>query len=309
MNSKTNEIELLLTEIFDVLKAGHEADENENPLIKENLNSESKFGSIRIINKAKTIKGEEIILLEKAAINREKALVLLRQNHLTQGTKELIKTKQIIENVNLTKEANLIYSTYQAAAESFLCIKNNEYDEALVLMKNALETHKSLFLEFGHAIDARRIHLARNIARIMYVSNKETSSFQLSLQLLEYSISNKGTWPLTSCTLENPDDVSMYVKIFTINQLLKDINSILSNSQSDELIIYLENFINKLKKNTHIETPIVLNWLEAYYAIIRDDRIGFLKNALLFFQENNKSLPDANHSMLSLLGDNFLNSN
>lgn len=305
MTTNLTEKEDLLIQIFTTLQSDFDNQENEER--PTNSNTTSKFDSIKIISKAKTINKKEAHLLEEVALVRENALKLLRINDIHQGMHQLQESEELLGNKKLlSKEAFLIHSTYHCAAESFLCIKKKEYGKALKLMKEALNEHKILFEEFGHNVEARRIHLGRNISKILETSGEKLAGLELSLQLLEYSIIENRKWPLYECQIEQSNKVSSSLMLFTINQLLKSVNSILAKNQTGKFVTLLENSISEIKKYSLKEFEIILNWLEAYYSIIQNDEINFLKNALMFFGKNNELLPDAKNSLLTIMQEKGL---
>ncbi|MFK7947680.1 MAG: hypothetical protein AB8G11_08825 [Saprospiraceae bacterium] len=61
--------------------------------------------------------------METATIRREAGLVLLRQNKMEEGKTALDVAKQMVADNEICEEGQLITSTYQSAAESFLYLK------------------------------------------------------------------------------------------------------------------------------------------------------------------------------------------
>jgi len=306
MGLENQEVDSLFADIISILETQLTSDSAKN-VIKHSLqNAASEFRSIQIINEAKTISKNETVLLEGAALLREEALVHLRNNEIEEGKSKLEKVGDILTSNKLSAEASLIFSTFQSAAESFLHLKNRAFIKAYELMETALETHRELFENYGHRIEVRRIHLGRNMAKILSSNNKTTEAFKLSTLLIKYTITDSNIWPLDCCIVENPNTISSKDKMFVVNQLVNELIDILSQNSSEEIINIFDGLSSYLKQNSNKESEITLAWCNTYKATLNNDRLAYLKNAKLFFQKHDQLLPIANQFILTTLNGKFL---
>lgn len=267
-----------------------------------------KVRSIEILYETKTLKKQEVSLLETATIRREAGLVLLRQNKMEEGKTALDVAKQMVADNEICEEGQLITSTYQSAAESFLYLKQKDFDTALRLMKAALEFHRALFLAYGHPIAERRIHLSSNYAKVLVISGKQVDSFKLVTQLVTYIFTEEDNWPVDYCAVENLDKISVATTMHVLNQILKTVGGILLKSKHEEIWKLFDDLINALEQSKDSEVTATLSWCKAIKAMQNNDEITFLNNALCFFQNEKSLLPSAKKHLLTMLNTNFVSS-
>ena len=164
-----------------------------------------------------------------------------------------------------------------------------------------METHKDLFISFGHPIEQRRIHLARNIAKVLTVSNQPEKSFDLTTDLIQYTIQSKTPWSLEFCHLENPNTITSSEKNFVLNQLMSELGNILSKR-----LVSKDLAISKLTALSNLKSALISDWAKAYLAYIHRNQIEFLQHGLQFFKNYNDELPHA-HSYLLMCLQEFVN--
>jgi len=265
------------------------------------------FSSIKAIKEAKTITKSEAILLEWAALIREEALIDLRNNKIEEGNAKLKGSREILLYKRLSEEAHLINATFRSSVESFSYLKTHEFGKAHDLMINALNTHKTLFLKYGHSIEARRIHLVRNIAKILSASKREIEAFKLYTQLIKYIFNGADAWSFNFCILENPDIISLKMKNSIINQLLNEMINILSIENSNQMMFFLGELVKSLKQDSTKESKVIASWYKLCKAKFSNERISVLKNIKSFLQEHKSLIPSIDLFILKTLDEGFLN--
>jgi len=285
MDVEIQEIDNLLSDIIEILEVKPIVKNTECILAKSSPKPVVKFSSIKAIKEARTIIKREAVLLERAALIREDALKLLRVNKISEGKTKLNKAKEILVNVVLSREAFLINIIFQSSVESFFYLKIREFKKAHELMINSLKTHKVLYENYGHAIEARRIHLAMNVAKISSLSDDTISAFKLYTRLVKYIVNNSNTFPLKCCLLENPDAIEPKMRSFIFNQLINEMIKILSQNKSFEIMVLFDELIEDLKQNPFSEASIIFCWHNAYKAILNGDKTGYLKNSKTFLKK------------------------
>jgi len=300
MENYNDNKEELLTELFEIL--GNQLPDEE-PSPSKASTSKNNFQSVQIIEGAQTLNEQEKEVLKKAAIERESGLTALRKNEIPTGLQKLNLAKQIISENSISQEGILIASTYQHAAEAFLHLKNKDFEGAIDATRQAMETHKDLFNSFGHLIEQRRIHLARNIAKVLTVSGQPEKSFVLTIDLIQYTIQAKTKWRLDFCQLENPNSITQNQKYFVLNQLMSELGDILSKR-----LVTKELAISNLSKLTTLhhssnedDFSLISDWAKAYLAYINRNQKDFLKNGIQFFKKYTNQLPKAHSYLLMCL--------
>lgn len=292
LNKIEENISELYHDLFKVLES-HLQDDDEN---EDNPNVVAPtYHSVVIIDEAKSLSEKEKTLVKDAALIREDALTNLRANNIEEGKNGLVNAKEMISNSDLAREGVLIANTYQNAAEAFSYLKGNDFQGAIDSTIEALEIHKKLFLEFNHDIETRRIHLVKNITKVMNVSKKYNDAFELSINMVQYIIDENEPWQYEYGNIEAPDKIGMSQKYFVLNQFLNEIIFCANNQLvGKELILSaLKKILILLVDSNKNQFTLFQYWLEAFIAYQEKDEITFVKRSTLFYQLYSGELPAA----------------
>ena len=300
METTNDNLEALITNLFQILGAQSENDENSD---LTETRSKPIYQSVQILDSATSIGEIEKALLKEAALERETGLAALRKNDISTGKEKLQYSKDLISNQTISKEGTLIAATYQCAADAFLHLKNKDFQSAIQATQEATETHKDLFISFGHPIEQRRIHLARNIAKVLTLSGKQEQSLDMTIHLILYTIDEKIPWDFDFCKLENSNPIKVSEKYFVLNQLLSELGDLLSkgNLEKDLLIAKLNSLGNKLSVIQTNDFSIILDWVLTYKAFLQNDQVMFFKNGIQFFKKYSNQIPKGHNHLLMCL--------
>ena len=300
MQTTNDNIEELITELFQILGTQSEEAETES---SSQPTSKPAYQSVQILDSTKSLNEDERLLLQKAALTREVGLTALRKNDFPTGLQQLENAKAIVTNQPISKEGTLIAATYQFAAEAFAYLKNKDYPKAILATQEATETHKDLFISFGHPIEQRRIHLARNIAKVLHLSGQPEEALDLTIHLIQYTIDEKTAWKLDFCQLENVNQIKVHEKYFVLNQLLSELGDLLSKEDLEKDLVFekLDTLSHNLHQFKGKEFSIILDWVLAYKAFLQKDQIAFFKNGIEFFKKYSNEIPKGHNHLLMCL--------
>ena len=310
MAHRDEKYEILLNQVFDLLIKLDE----ENSLPTNTEPSSSNAGNPTISTKAypadqhlaeaKNISAEEGITLRQATQSREKGLAALRNNEVERGIQLIYAAANFIKQHTIGPEALLMASTYQYAAEAFIDYKLKAYDKAIQAMFNAIDAHHQLNLNYGHSFGARRIHLARNIARTMSLSGQTEKGFSLSCQLIQYTLIDGAAWPFENQSMDQADVIPDWGKWFVLNQLLEEIANGFKYAPASTtfFVKQLESLVQALDHATTEEFKTIQYWLKARENFAKNDHLTFLKYAFLFFKNREDKLAVAYEDLLDCLG-------
>jgi len=289
MSATNQQNQQLLSELNDILLLEETKVHSKRAIFKK---IHDKVDAYDMIDESSINDVEELKLLKSAAQIRENALVLLRTNKVQEGEDALEQAGKMAADFGLSKEGKLIAQTFQAAATAFLALKNKDSNKAVELMEVAMSTHKILFLEFGHPIEKRRIHLGRNIVTVLRIANETTKAFHLALNLINYTIfTSDTTFPFETCKIQQPNLISIDLKYFVLNQILREIGSILIKNPSEKYKLAFEQFAQEFNHRNIPEYKIVTHWVETYLAFLNNDSVSVYQNAINFYQIHDGMLP------------------
>ncbi|WP_175991794.1 hypothetical protein, partial [Burkholderia stagnalis] len=95
-----------------------------------------------------------------------------------------------------TREAVECAETYQSAAESYIHYKIGDFAAAAKSMRESLALCELLADDYGYPLETRRVHLTRNIARVLASSGDREEALRISARLLEYIGGVEAAWPM-----------------------------------------------------------------------------------------------------------------
>ncbi len=301
--NEKNKIEQLTQKVFELLEADFKTGEQSENNSSQKENGPNDYSSVHIVHTAKNISLEEIILLEKAALQREEALTELRKNEFEEGRKKLEETREMVAEASLCREAFLIAATYQASADGFVFLKNRDYSKAVDAMFKAIDTNQELHEDYGHRVEQRRIHLGRNIAKVFYLEGKKEESFKIALDLVKYTVVDSVKWPLGKGKTGQVDVIDQEMKLFVLDQLVSQLGEILviEIPASSAILDNLKNIIEELEKSILPEYGVILSWCKSFFEIHNDNQSQFLENVILFLKSHKGTLPKTYNRLLQVL--------
>jgi hypothetical protein len=190
-----------MSSVNDLIEAARAARERGLSLTLPRLpNMEHRTGVHYVIDLSRRLTQPEIALLGRATEMREQALVKARGGSLADARRELAATEQFVVDQVRSEEGRLTARSFQAAAEAFLEHVEKRHEVARNLLLEALALCKRLRTEYGHRLEIRRVHLARNIVRLVWAAEGHQEAWDLGASLLEYVWVADSRWPLGEAT-------------------------------------------------------------------------------------------------------------
>lgn len=159
-------------------------------------NLERVYDTLQVLAMAERLDVKEIGTLGMATDCRERGLKAARDGHLAEAIPLVAGAREIYESAKLSSEAADCAETFQTAAESYVEYRLGDYAAAALSMTRSLRICEALANAYGYPLEMRRIHLARNIARIQAFAGETNAALRISALLLQYISGNEKAWPL-----------------------------------------------------------------------------------------------------------------
>jgi hypothetical protein len=251
--------------------------------LEGNFDERSNARSLR-----KNLSLREISVVYRSAGVREKGLKAARTGDLVSAARLIGQARDLFQATMLCKEALAFLESFQLAAEAYLQYKERHYDQARASLLGAIRACHVLRDEFGYLIEARRVHLARNIVRVETLVNNPKEAMRLASCLERYLEGCPERWPFLEFPVATVlEPLSDEIRLLLMDQILGEIALLWSrrNPQCRELMIQGSEL---LLRDGEMATGIfarVHTWLAAMGASAEDDVRGFLEHALYFFSE------------------------
>jgi hypothetical protein len=228
----------------------------------------------------------EIAVVHRSAAVREKGLALVRSGDLQGGADLLRKARAFFTQATLCEEGVAFLESFQLAAEAYLQYKERQYDATRVALRGAIQACHVLRDEYGYCVEARRIHLARNIIRVETYANRQVEAMQLASRLVRYIDGRGEPWPIPDLRLVTaPDPLRAKARWILMDQILGEL-ALLTRRHKPRApdLIPLGSALFQEGATDDNFAP-VHTWLAAMRASADGDAAAFLKHARVFFSE------------------------
>ncbi len=159
-------------------------------------NMEQINDTLQVLAMAERLDEEEIRTLGIATDSRERGLCAARNGRLEEAIMLIAAARTIYGSANLSTQASECAEAFQTAAESYVQYKSSDYAAAVLSMSHSLRLCEVLANTYGYPLEMRRIHLARNIARIRASAGYTEEALRICAKLLQYIGGNEDAWPL-----------------------------------------------------------------------------------------------------------------
>ncbi|MBN3815594.1 hypothetical protein G3N57_02795 [Paraburkholderia sp. Se-20369] len=150
----------------------------------------------QVLAMAERLSEPEIHTLGIATEYREGGLKAARAGDLDEARALVNRAREVYSKATLSREAVECAETYQSAAESYIRYKIGDFAAAERSMRESLARCELLANEYGYPLETRRVHLARNIARVLASAGDTEEALRISVQLLEYIGGVEAAWPM-----------------------------------------------------------------------------------------------------------------
>jgi hypothetical protein len=183
--------------------------------VRRGRNLEQVYDTLQVLAMADRLPVKEITTLGKATDPRERGLKAARNGQLEEGAGLIAESRRIYGSARLSREAADYAETFQTAAESYIEYRSGDYAAADASMMRSLQLCEDLANAFGDSFEMRRVHLARNVARIRAFAGDRNQGLRISAKLLQYIGSRESAWPLPYSGPPRrrllPDDAAMFM--------------------------------------------------------------------------------------------------
>jgi hypothetical protein len=199
---------------------------------------EMRFGARYLLAMSNRVPIEDIAVFLGASSERERGLVNLRTGNFGAGEKALALARELFSERPLCQEVRLAAESFQLPAEAYLQYRREQGALAQQSLLDAIATCQRLGQEYHHDVEVRRIHLARNIARVRSKAGDAVGALRMLKMLIRYINGHLDAWPLRDlCEAYIPGAASAELKWIQLDQILGDIATISTREKaSDELL-------------------------------------------------------------------------
>lgn len=242
---------------------------------------------------------EEITAILSAEQHREQGLALSRGGDNEAASRFLLEARKTCELANLSHHAYLAATSFQLAAEAYVKHRRRDYHGAIRDLKDAIAAAVLLEDRYGHDMEFRRIHLARNILRVRASILLDEDVVADIVGLLRYIGGDSQCWPV-SLGSGSGDPAAMIEaqKIWAIDELL--LNLALPQVDVAKHRRWLPTQEECVR--FHPEIQAAFSWCHAMACwSLDDDGDSFKINALAFFEISEGRLVNSGRHIDSLL--------
>jgi hypothetical protein len=236
----------------------------------------------------------EISTLLRATDIREFGLRMARTGKLSDAETAVNYARIAIQAKNLCREACTMFECFQAPASAFIRYKQGKYQDAHALLDASLDACNILIGEYDYQMEARRIHLCRNVIRVNLGSNNLLDAATQAPLLVGYIQGDVTMWPLPSqsqlAAAKQPIEWDLRLKL--IDQLLEDLALLAEKDATLAGKALQETCLLVQKWDKEMSNPgSILVWLAAMVHYNSGDLVGFVHHASLFFSSSPDQLP------------------
>jgi hypothetical protein len=255
-------------------------------------NIERYYDVTYVLILAERLPEREIRALRLATQTREDGLRAARGGDLEEAAALIARARDVYSRENLSKEAVVCAETYQGAAESYLHYKREDHAAAMRSAMDSLRLCEAMVLEYGYPGELRRVHLARNIARVHAQAGNKRAALRISAQLLQYLGGAEGAWPLpydgpTRRSHLDDDDAEM-----VLDQILSEAVRLLEPEEqvAREYLPAVDTARQLLGASDQAVLRRAAHCLAACIACVQGNDEGFYDSAGTFFEAGKQSL-------------------
>ena len=128
---------------------------------------EDRYNTRYTITMAKRLTPSELATVAQATALREEGLHLARSGADADGAELVDRARKTAEAGALGVEATLCAESFQLAAEAFVRYAHTDLGDAESLLLASMGASARLGDEFGYRVSMRRVHLGRNVVRVV----------------------------------------------------------------------------------------------------------------------------------------------
>lgn len=191
-------------------------------------NMEKRQSARYVADLSRRVSKADMEALNEATQLREQALTLARTSQTGKARGLLDEATSLVADRVESREGQISAASFHGAAAGFVEHVDARHEAAMRDMLSALQHCRTLSVEFGHSVAMRRVHLARNLARLIWSLGEHARAIELCDALLAYTWIDEALWPLQKDTRIDPEPKASLrrdERVFLTDQLMSEIVS------------------------------------------------------------------------------------
>lgn len=249
-----------------------------------------RFSALYLRRLSAVLPLEEISVVLEAEQYREQGLASSRAGDNETAAALLSQATATCEQAQLSRHASLAALSFQLAAEAYIKHRRRDYAGAIRDLENAILTATELETVYGHDMEFRRVHLARNILRVRASVPLDSEAVADSLALLLYIGGDRTRWPIAAGRgVGNPANMAESQSAWAIDELLVNLTLPTVDLNEDaDLLPVPEDW-----RNADPDLLAAIHWCHALSHLPRGTKGRFLNYATSFFEAGSGRLVHA----------------
>jgi len=231
--------------------------------------------------------------IAKSAKIRRGAMKMARSGAFGLAMQRIKAAEFFLNTSTMQRESMCVALQLHKGVESYVHYRNENYEDARVAMTSTIRLMNELQEKFGYHLDARRVHLARNLLRLDACSGNPLEAARAAFKLLNYTVGEDQSWPYpalqskaSACMTMNEAKQHM-----VFNQVAREVVLIFIHADTDlhsallakgETII--QNTGNDGIAGSDIRMTAVRQWLCAKRASLEGQPEDFWSQSATFFR-------------------------
>ena len=243
---------------------------------------------------------EEITAILTAEQYREQGLALSRGGDNQAAGALLAQAAMTCEEARLSRHASVAALSFQLAAEAYIKHRLGDHAGAIRDLENAITAAAELEAVFGHHMEFRRVHLARNILRVRASEPLGRNIVADHIGLLRYIGGDVARWPIaTGRGVGNPTAMTADQIAWVIDELLVNLALPTLDLGANLAVLPKPEDCGDADSDLHAAAL----WCHAVAHLAHERQQGFLDHATSFFEAGSGCLINAGRHLENLLDD------
>jgi hypothetical protein len=191
-------------------------------------------------------------------------------------------------------ETTLAVRSLHSAAEAYLRFQLSDHDRAEALLVDALDACRLLHDRHDILIEARRVHLARNIIRVRSSAGRLASALDMACRLVRYVGGESLEWPIPEVQLATrPDALSVPDQLSLLDQVVSEISRLTRDARGAALVAEADPALFDPEATLGPRLARVHLRLSAISGLVAQNLIRWLESGVIFFGDGPGYMPRA----------------
>jgi hypothetical protein len=242
----------------------------------------------------------EVSCLLASSRSRSEGLRLCRSGYNDDARAMLATARATLATARLTEEAKIVAESFQQPAEAYLHYRLGDAAAARQALLVSLECCAVMGAKYGYEVEARRVHLARNVVRVDRVSGDQSGALHLALRLVRYIDGSPAAWPFPPVALTDPASLSVDERRVLMEQVWDEISQALLEPAPGTADLWSDPELAAFALPDSSMFWQLRAWLDAMHAFCCRDAATFLERACTFFAAG-PVVPKAWHALTDAL--------